>query len=313
MYSLVIPVYNNEGSIPELVNVLEDLNRSLNHALEVVFVVDGSPDRSYLILRDLLPKVQFKSKLLVLSRNFGAWAAIYMGLQQASGDFFAIKAADLQEPISLTLDFFKILKNEPVDVVIGTREGRDDPFFSRLLAQLFWKLYRKLVIPEIPVGGVDIFGCNQAVRKQLLQLEESHSCLVALLFWLGFRRKFVSYYRVERKHGKSAWTFKKKWRYMMDRVFSFTDLPIRLLMMLGGFGFCLSVVLGFIVFVGKLLQWFSVPGYATTILVILLLGTINILGLGLIGSYAWRTYENTKRRPQAVIMSIEEYQNKESS
>lgn len=307
MNSLIIPVYKNEQSIPELLDVLKQLDAGLSGALEVVFVVDGSPDLSFARLRQLLPATGLKAKLVLLSRNFGSFAAIRVGLQHASGDYFAVMAADLQEPPELVQTFFHVLREEPVDVVIGTRDGRADPLLTSISSTLFWAFYRRFVVTEMPVGGVDVFGCNRVFRDQLLALCESHSSLIAQLFWLGYRRKLVSYKRQPRMHGKSAWTLRKKITYLMDSVFAFSDLPIRLLIGVGGLAFSLALLLSIIVFVSRLLGWISVPGYAATILIVLVFSTFNVLSIGLVGAYAWRTYENTKQRPLAIPMAVEEY------
>lgn len=307
MYSLVIPVYKNEGCIPELVQSLRHMGRDLGGKLEVVFVVDGSPDQSFARLRDALPDSEFSAKVLLLSRNFGSFAAIRAGLSAASGPYFAVMAADLQEPPALVLEFFRSLSSEPIDVVIGVREGRADPPSSRLAAQIFWSLYREFIVPEMPAGGVDVFGCNQTFRDQLLRMEESHSSLIALLFWLGFRRKEVSYQRVKRRHGVSAWTLQKKVNYLMDSMFAFSDLPIKLLLAVGGLGLGVAFLLGLLTVIARVTGWIGVPGYAATVLVVMFFGALNMFSLGLVGSYAWRTYENTKRRPLAIIMSISEY------
>lgn len=307
MLTLVVPVYRNEGSLPELLAVIDDLNRKLEGAFEVVLVVDGSPDRCYQVLRDELPSRSFRSQLVLLSRNFGSFMAIRTGLQFGHGDRFAVMAADLQEPPELALDMNRILLADEADVVVGTREGRDDPYASRLLSSIFWGFYKRYVVPDIPAGGVDMFGCNKAFRDSLLQLEERHSSLIAQIFWLGFRRTTVPYKREPRRHGKSAWTLHKKITYLADSVFAFTDLPIRLLTRIGGVGAVLAALLGVSAVGGRLTGFIDVPGYAMTILSITFLGCLNLLGLGVIGSYAWRTFENTKRRPLAVPMRHDVY------
>lgn len=236
MLTLVIPVYRNEGSIPDLLDAVENLHHALNGEMETVFVVDGSPDRCYELLRETLPEKSFPSKLALLSKNFGSFQAIRVGLQLGSGERFAVMAADLQEPPELVLEMDRALRNESIDVVVGVRDGRKDPLLSRIPSQVFWRLYRRYVVPEIPPGGVDVFGCNRHFRDNLLQLDERHSSLIAQIFWLGFRRKCISYDRQARQHGKSAWTLHKKINYLMDSVFAFTDLPIRLLIRVGGGG-----------------------------------------------------------------------------
>jgi hypothetical protein len=160
----------------------------------------------------------------------------------------------------------------------------------------------------VPSGGVDIFGCNRAFRDTLLQLDERHSSLISQIFWLGFRRKFISYVRQERQHGKSAWTLRKKINYLMDSVFAFTDLPIRLLIRVGGGAAVIAGLLGLVVVGGKLTGLISVPGYAMTMLTITFLGAVNLFGLGIVGSYAWRAYENTKARPIAIPMNIHHFE-----
>ncbi|WP_229425705.1 hypothetical protein [Massilia sp. Se16.2.3] len=189
-------------------------------------------------------------------------------------------AADLQEPPELLVAFFRALAADECDVAIGTRNARNDPASSRLASSLFWGMYRKLVVPDMPPGGVDVFGCNTVFRDQLLALDESRSSLIALIFWLGFRRKLVGYERLVRQEGKSAWTLSKKIDYMMDSIFAFTDYPIRLLMRIGALGSAASLGVALMVAVARLVGAISVPGYAATMLAVLVLGALNLLGLG---------------------------------
>lgn len=306
-YSLVIPVYKNAESLRDLLSACERLSETLQRELEVVFVVDGSPDASYALLREQLPLASFPSRLALLSRNFGSFAAIREGLRLASGKYCAVMAADLQEPPALVVDFFQTLANEPVDLVLGSREGRADPLLSRFFSSVFWWGYRRLVDPQMPVGGVDVFGCNREFRDKLLLLAEGNSSLVGLLLWLGYRRKIIPYKRLPRLAGRSAWTLKKKVKYLLDSVFAFSDLPIRLLGILGAIGLLTSATLSIVVLVARLLGWISVPGYAATVLVVTFFAALNTFGLGVIGSYVWRTFENTKGRPLAIVMTADSF------
>ncbi|MDQ6621190.1 MAG: glycosyltransferase [Pseudomonadota bacterium] len=302
-YSLIVPVYRNEASIPELVEVIWRLNDSLGGALEAVLVVDGSPDRSAEILDAALLHANVRAQLLVLSRNFGSFAAIRAGLAAASGRYCATMAADLQEPESLALDLFRALEHEPVDVALGVRTSRSDPWRSRLASSAFWSLYRTFVQRDIPAGGVDVFACNGAVRDHLLQLEESNSSLIGQVMWLGFRRKLVPYVRLPRRHGRSAWTLSRKLRYLVDSVYSFSDLPIRVLTWAGFIGLITSSVLAIAVIIAKVQGDIPIPGYAATVLTIIFFAALNSFGLGIIGGYTWRAFENTKRRPQAIVLA----------
>ncbi len=307
MISLVVPVYRNAENVAALLEALQQLDRRLGGGLEAVFVVDGSPDDSFLRLSTALPRLPLRSRLLLLSRNFGAFAAIRAGLAAGTGESFAVMAADLQEPPELVVEFAARLASGRCDVVVGERTGRADPWPSRWFAGAFWRLYRRFVQPEIPVGGVDVFGCTRAVRDQLLLLRENHSSLVGLLYWVGFRRESVPYARRERQAGRSAWTFRKKLAYLMDSVFAFSDLPIRVLLRLGTLGLVLSVGLSVVVLVAKLLGTIPVPGYAATLLTVAFFGALNCFGLGVIGGYVWRAYENTKGRPNFVVASSQAF------
>lgn len=307
MLSLIIPVYRNEESIPLLLAAIGKLHHALHAELEAVFIVDGSPDRCYELLCDWLPSQPYASRLILLSRNYGSFAAIRAGLEASETERYAVMAADLQEPPELVLRMDEVLREGSADVVVGTRESRKDPLLSRLPAQLFWWLYRKYVVPDVPRGGVDVFGCNRMFRDCLLQMDERHSSLIAQIFWLGFRRDLIMYERQARQHGKSAWTFSKKLVYLMDSVFSFTDLPIRLLVRVGGITATLAGLLGLVIMVMRVFNLIAIPGYAMTMLTIIFLGAVNLFGLGIVGSYAWRIYENTKGRPHTVIMRSHQF------
>ena len=306
-FSLVIPVYNNADSLSRLLPACEQLAGELGGDLELVFVVDGSPDASHQLLQQQLPRARFTSRLVLLSRNFGSFAAIREGLRAAHGRYFAVMAADLQEPPELVLSFFRALASEPVDLVLGTRSGRADPPLSRLASGIFWWIYRRVIEPQMPPGGVDVFGCNRAFRDRLLSLPESNSSLVGLLFWLGYRRKLIAYARQPRLSGKSGWTLKKKVKYLFDSLFAFSDLPIRLLAFFGALGLVTSGVLSIVVLIAKLLGQVAVPGYAATVLILTFFSGLNSFGLGVIGSYVWRTFENTKGRPLAIVLTAEEF------
>lgn len=305
--SVVIPVFKNAESLPELCHQLGELELPDGLALRVVFVVDGSPDRSTEILREQLATSTIDATLVVLSRNFGSFSAIRAGLEHADGDYFVVISADLQEPPHLIPAFLERLERGDVDLVMGRREGRADPLSTRLPASAFWKLYRRLIQPTMPPGGVDIFACNAAVRSTVLALEESNSSLVGQLLWIGFRQTTIGYERLPRRDGKSAWTLRKKLRYMSDSIFAFTDLPVRFLLFIGLVGSFFVIVAAVVVAAAWLVNETDVPGYTPLMLAILLVGFVMILGLGIVGSYVWRAYENTKRRPLTITQSVEHF------
>ena len=241
------------------------------------------------------------------SRNFGSFAAIAAGLERARGGNMAVMAADLQEPPELILQFFEALDAGRADIVFGVRGGRSDPWLSEIASNIFWFLYRKLVIQDLPRGGVDVFSCTREVRDHLLQLQGVDSNLIALLFWLGYRREYIVYERQRRLEGKSAWTFGRKLRYCVNSIFNFTDLPIQLLLYAGSIALLLAVSASILVIVAKLRGDIPVPGYTPIVLATLFFGALTSLGFGIVGQYLWLALQIGRRRPHYIVRSAEEH------
>jgi glycosyltransferase involved in cell wall biosynthesis len=305
-YSIVIPVYKNESSIEALFDALEKVQKQLSTKVEIVFVDDASPDSSALRILKRSQGSKLEVKLIHHSRNFGSFSAIRTGLHHASADFIGVVSADLQEPPSLLLSFFEKLENTSCEIVFGTRVNRNDPVLSRIFSTSYWLLYRKFINKDIPKYGVDVFACKKNVANVINQLNETNTSLVGILFWIGFNRDFHEYERLERQHGKSAWTFKKKFKYMSNSIFAFSDLPIRIIRTLGMFGSMASLALGLFLLVASFTGSITVPGYAPTMLAILFGNSAILIALGILGSYLWRTYENTQARPYAISYSDKE-------
>ena len=306
--TVVIPVYRNADNVPALLQRLAELHRRVPGGIEVICVVDGSPDESHARLAQGLPQQAFASQLLALSRNFGSFAAIREGLIPVRTEHCAVMAADLQEPIELIEEFFSWLRADRADVVVGHRAGRQDAWLDRAASGLFWWSYRKLVQRELPPGGIDVFGCNAAFRRHLLRFTEAHTSLVGQILWLGFRRVALPYVRQAREIGRSAWTFGRKLKYLSDSVFAFSDLPIRWLLRAGLGGLLLSLVLSVVVVFARISGKIEVPGYAATVLLVMFFGGLNSFGLGILGNYVWRVYENTKARPNYIVARRENFE-----
>jgi glycosyltransferase involved in cell wall biosynthesis len=304
IFSLIVPIFRSADNIADLILAISALVPRIPGKCEVIFVDDGSPDKSGQLLLEAQSHIPCSSKIVFHSRNFGSFTAIRTGLEFATGKYFAAMAADLQEPPELLISFFEILSRNDADVVFGERQGRNEPIAKRITSNMFWWLYRKIVMADIPKGGVDIFACNRDVRDTVLSIEEPNSSLIAQLFWVGYRRSFVPYLRRKRLRGQSAWNFARRLRYMMDSIFSFSDAPIVAVFWAGVFGVACSVIFGFIVFVARILGYIEEPGYAGIILVTVFFGSTSLLIQGIIGSYLWRTFENTKRRPLRIVARV---------
>ena len=303
LHSVVVPVYRNARSIIALVETIERIAAQVEGELEAIFVVDGSPDDSRERLVRALEGSRLCARVVEHSRNFGSFPAIRTGMSLARGTLIAVMSADLQEPPELVVEFLRRLADGRVDVVAGERASRDDR--GDLASKVYWRLYRRFVVDEIPPAGVDVFACTAAVRDVVCSLESVHTSLVAQLFWVGFRRRLVSYDRLP-SAGESGWTLRHKLRYLSDSVFAFTDLPVRVLWTAGWLGAAVGLLVGAVVLVARLVGAIAVPGYAATIMVVLFFASLNLLGLGIIGSYVWRAYETAKGRPGAIVRDIVE-------
>jgi glycosyltransferase involved in cell wall biosynthesis len=302
MFSIIVPLYRSEENLPRLFRELTRIAAECPEPVELVLVNDGSPDRSAEIAERALPELPMQVQLIRLTRNFGAFAAIAAGLEQARGDYLGVIAADLQEPPEILLRF----REEMVagaEVVFGVRTKRHDPLVTRLSSNLFWALYRTMVNPEIPPGGVDVFGCSRRVRDRICAMKEVETSLVGLLFWIGHRRAFVPYERRARLEGKSAWTFSKKMTYLINSIFNFTDLPIRILLTVGVLGMLLAVAGAAVVVAARIGGQIPVPGYAAIIVTAFFFGGLSTAGLGIVGQYLWLCLQNARSRPAYLIES----------
>lgn len=304
-YSLVIPVYNNADSIGALVADITTLSEAFDHDFEAVYVIDGSPDDSAARLAELLTNLPYHCVVIEHARNFGSFAAIRTGLREATGASIAVRSADLQEPRTLIEGLLRAVSEGPHEVALGVRRGRHDSLHRRVGAHLFWSLYRRYVQPQMPRGGIDVFACSGRVRDNLLELREANSSLVGLLIWLGFPFAVVPYDRLPRAHGASQWSFRRLVDYMADSAFAFGRTPIRLIRWLGFVGIALGTLGAVLLLTLRLTNRISVSGYTPIMLAILIMGSLNLAAIGVIGSYVWRAFENTKLRQHAVVRSIE--------
>ena len=307
-YSVVVPIYKNRDSLPTLVDRLVSLSESRGGSLEGVFVVDGSPDDSLEVLREALRDRRLDAQVLSLSRNFGSFSAIRSGLAVARGDYIGVMAADLQEPADVVAAFFDVLEAGECDIALGERIGRDDPGMSSATSGLYWRFYQRFVNRDIPTGGIDVFGCTRMIAQRILEFPETHTSLIGLLYWIGYRRRHIQYHRQPRHSGRSAWTFRRKLRYLFDSIYAFTDLPIILLQVIGVVGFLISFIIGLIVFIAYLTGSIKQPGYTPLMIVIAGSTSALLLALGVVGSYVWRAYENSKGRPLELLASHEYYE-----
>lgn len=298
--SIIIPVYYNEDNLPPLFDdIKEKLFSHIEYEWEIIMVNDGSKDKSYEVMKEIAEEDP-RIKIYSLSRNFGSHAAVLCGLSQSTGDCAVIKAADLQEPTEIVLEMVESWKKGN-NVVLAVRKGRQEGIVQRGFAAFYYWLVRKAALPSMPKGGFDVYLLDKKVIHVLEQLDEKNSALTGQILWSGFKTDIVYYIRQAREIGKSRWTLKKKIRLVLDTLFSFSTLPISIVLTIGCVSFVGALIWAIIVLVCKLLGLIAVSGWTTLFIFNLFsFGTI-MLTLGILGEYLWRTFDASRNRPPYII------------
>ncbi len=295
--SIVVPVYFNEENLRPL---YEDIQKKIIQVIdfdyEIVMVDDGSDDGSWDVIQELA-RIDRNVKPIRLSRNFGSHAAILCGLVHSTGDCAVVKAADLQEPTEMLLEMFQSWK-QGNNVVLAVREERED---KSLFSDLYYWLTRKTALPKMPEHGFDTFLLDRKVIQVLDSLDEKNSAITGQILWSGFRTAEVRYTRRQREIGRSKWTLKKKIRLVADTLFSFSTLPITMIVAIGVLS-CMGAAIWIVALViTKLSVGISVEGYTSLIIFQLFSFGIIMLTLGLLGNYLWRTFDASRHRPVYII------------
>jgi glycosyltransferase involved in cell wall biosynthesis len=299
MLSLVLPAYNEEEVLPLLRPRLEALLAGLPCQGELVFVDDGSRDRTAPMLRawaETDPRVT----LLELSRNFGHQAAVTAGTDQARGDAIVIMDADLQDPPELIHEMLARYR-EGYDVVYAQRSKREaDTMFKRATAALFYWIMRSFVHSELPVAVGDFRLMSRDVTDALRHLREGQRFIRGMVTWLGYSQTAVSFERPARAAGITKYPFRKMLRFAWDAILSFSSAPLRATAYLG----LATILFGLAVAGYSVFRWFrgaTVAGWTSIMVLQGLIGGAILIGLGMIGEYIGRIYEESKQRPIYII------------
>lgn len=306
--TVVVPIYKSQDHIPKLFEYIQQIGDAVGE-VEIVFVIDGTPDNSEQRIFLESKKYTFKIKVVRLSRNFGVGPALHAALSHVSTSSLVIIGSDLQEPVELYIDFFRRLESGEADVFLGERLSRDDPFSMRFFSAIFWWVNRKFINSDTPKGGFDGVGLSAKASKTLAQLPELNTSFTSQLQWIGYKQVFVPFHRVRRQSGKSSWTYKRKVKLFADSVYGFTGAPIAVLTILGVVSTVLMVFVLFATLFASLMGWMVVPGYATIVILSALGHSVTIMGLGILGGYIHRSFENTKGRPKFIIEQVYDLQN----
>lgn len=306
--SVVIPVYKNEGSILKLIEELELVAlglKKINWKLKLCFVIDGSPDDSEILLLSERKRLRKQKdwKVVRLSRNYGQIAAILAGIQQTDDDEpVVVMSADLQDPPNLILELMQEF-SKGNDLVILNRVSRDDGFFAKLTSRIAYSILR-IENKSVPVGGFDFFLMSGRVKSHLLKLKGRFRFFQGDVVKLGFPTTILSYHRKTRHEGNSSYTFSKRLQIFIDAFIDSSYIPIKLGIRVGLLisfsGVVLSIFSLFSYFRGE--SPFS--GFTAIFCSILLIGGLQLLLMGLIGEYLYRTYDSSRGRPLYIVEEI---------
>ena len=307
--SLVLPVYNEEATLPELDRRLRlllaeigaDLGSGVGEAWEVIFVDDGSRDRSRALLAELAA-AEPRYKVLSLSRNFGHQMAITAGLDRADGAAVVVMDADLQDPPEVVRQMLAKWR-EGFDVVFGVRSERHgETAFKKLTAALYYRLLRALLGgADIPIDAGDFRLMSRAVVLTLRALREQHRFVRGLVWWVGFRQTAVRYERPARFAGETKFPLRKMLRFAVDGITSFSTIPLRMAIWFGILAGLIAMGGGVWALWEKLYGTGVVKGWTTIMILVGLGSSAQLLMTGILGEYVGRIYEEVKRRPLYVV------------
>lgn len=298
--SLVVPMYNEAANIEAFFATLIPVLEQATEQYEVICINDGSSDNTLELIKKKI-ETNRRIKVIDLSRNFGKECALTAGLHFADGDAVIPLDSDLQDPPELIPELIQKW-HEGYKVVLCTRADRtNDGFFKRVTAGLFYRLERKLSDVPMPVNVGDFRLMDRQVIEALRQMPERTRFMKGMFAWLGYDQTAVSYIRPARRNGKTKWSFWKLWNLGLEGIFSFTTLPLRIWTYLGAIlAAAASLYIVFIIF-KVLIMGVDVPGYASTLVLLLFFSGLNMIGLGILGEYVGRIFTEVKRRPLYLI------------
>lgn len=303
-FSIVIPVYQNETNIEQTVSeCLQLISKITELSVEIVFVDDGSTDRSLALLKEAQKKHPKIIKLIKFTKNSGQPAATLAGMIHAKGDAIGVISADSQDPFDLFIPMLKDWQSGK-KLIIASRIKRSDGVVGDFMSQLFYRLIRKFVVSNYPMGGFDFFIVDRVIVEHLEKIREKNGHIVMLIFSLGYSFTVHPYERKPRLSGKSQYTFWRKIKVFYDAFIANTYAPIRFVTATGAISAVASLSFGGYV----ALSWFykgqQTTGWASIVVLVSFFSGLILLSLGILGEYLWRIYEEVRNRPRYIIDEV---------
>lgn len=300
-YSIIAPVFNEEGNLHELYRRVRETMDSTGEPWELILINDGSADRSAEIMRELNAQ-DWRVKTVEFARNFGHQLAVTAGLDFASGKAIIVIDADLQDPPSVILQMISKWK-EGYEIVYAVRtERKGETWFKEFTAKFFYRLIYRITDINIPLDTGDFRLIDAKVAATLNTMRERHRFIRGMTSWIGFKQTGVEYVREERFAGSTHYPFKKMFKFALDAITGFSYFPLQMATY-AGFGIAGLSALGalLVIYARLFLASQAFYGQATTLVVVLFLGGIQLITLGIIGEYLGRIYDEVKGRPLYVV------------
>lgn len=308
--SLVVPCYNEQEALPyflqEVRQVASDMADTWDVEFEMLFINDGSKDRTLDILREAA-LVDKRVRYISFSRNFGKEAAMYAGLENATGDYVAIMDADMQDPPALLPEMYEALQSDEYDSVATRRVDRKgEPPVRSFFARCFYKIINRISDADIVDGARDFRLMKRQMVDAILSMSEYNRFSKGIFGWVGFRTKWLPYENVERVAGETKWSFWKLFKYSLQGIIAFSTAPLAISSVLGVI-LCFVAFLMIVVIVVKTLAFGDpVGGWPSLACITLFLGGIQLLCIGILGQYLAKTYLETKHRPIYIVAETSE-------
>ena len=300
--SIIIPCFNEEESLPLFYAEMEKIKQQIKEEFEYIFVNDGSKDRTLQVLRDL-NQTDRNVHYISFSRNFGKEAALYAGLQHATGDYVTVMDADLQDPPALLIQMKNMLdENAELDCVGTRRTTREgEPLIRSFFAKMFYKLINKISQVEMVDGARDFRLMRRQMVDAVLEVSEYNRFSKWIFAWVGFKTEYLEYKNVERVAGQTSWNFWQLFNYSLEGIINFSDAPLTIAFVGGVVACLLAFFLIIIVIIRTLIFGDPTSGWPSMISIILFLGGFQLLTIGILGKYIGKIFMETKKRPIYVI------------
>ena len=307
--SLVVPCYNEAENVAAFQDATIHAFDGCGYDYEIVFVDDGSRDATMFQLRKLFEAQKCPVKVISFSRNFGKESAIYAGLKETCGEYVALIDADLQQRPEIVRDMVNILDEQPeYDLVAAYQDRRGEGKILSFFKKSFYKVINHLSDVNLHADASDFRTMRRSVADSIITMGEYHRFSKGIFAWVGYNTCFIPYVACERVAGVSKWSFRKLFNYAIEGIIGYSTKPLRIATFLGGFTAVLAFLYLIIVLMEKLITGIDIPGYATIVVLILFLGSMQLFCIGIIGEYVGRTFEQSKDRPVYIAKEILDYQ-----